>query len=1007
MRPLLKLRSVRILLILLAAIGAYAAAGFWLVPRVLRSQIVVRSRTMLGLAASVGEIRFNPFLLQLRVDDLAVADRSGSPMAGFKRLFVDFEVSSLWRRAYVFREIEIDSPFTNAVISAGGAWNLAQFVPRSSAPKPAPAANAPLPRIRVDALRIAGARFDYLDHRPPADLTLRLAPIDLDLRDFATDAAGGQFVLSASTPLGERIDWHGRVAVAPFASDGEIRISGLRARTVSTILRNRLGARIGFALTSGRIGLVAHYRAQLQPTLRLAIDQASAEIAELGVAPAGSTEDWIRLPRLQVGAASFDLKSRRVQVGQVALRGLSVDAWLDAAHRLNLAALAGQGASTSSAAATSASSPATVASTSASASSSASASAGMRASGAPPARPWQATLGRFSLADARVSFEDRSTHPGAKFLLAPLSLEVDGASLDTRRPVTVRLASGVGAQGRIAANGTVVPAPLSANLSIAAHDVDLAALQPYIAQATSLTLDRGRLHAALRLQYHTGGPALLLTGALGVDDLHTIDDALQKDLVNWRQVDLRGLRLQLDPDRIAIAQVLAVRPYARVIIEPDRSLNVKRILSAPGAATASAAPAGPLTGTAVADRTRPARQPAPAGSRPKEARQPMRVTIGTVEIQDGQTDFADLSITPNFSSGIDHLSGLITDLDSKPGARAKVNLHGQVGPYSPVAISGALNLFGPETYTDLSLSFRNMDLTIFNPYSGKFAGYEITKGKLTTEMHYLVDHGRLNASHHVTIDQLEFGAKTASKDAISLPVKLAVALLKDRNGVIDLNLPVTGSLADPEFRLAPLIWKVVVNVLTKAVAAPFKLLGALFGAGPQIQFADFRPGDAALDATDLAHLQVVAKALAARPQLKVDVPIAPLAALDAPALVEARYRAQIDEQMLGRPTLDPKAQVAMLATLYRAQFGSRPRYPAPPKGQAATPEAQIAFLATALKSRIHIGPADLRALAERRAVAMEQALVTGTGVDPSRVFLVANDKVTAHAGAVRLQLVLR
>ena len=150
-------------------------------------------------------------------------------------------------------------------------------------------------------------------------------------------------------------------------------------------------------------------------------------------------------------------------------------------------------------------------------------------------------------------------------------------------------------------------------------------------------------------------------------------------------------------------------------------------------------------------------------------------------------------------------------LSSKSNSRATVDLHGQVDAFSPVSVSGEVNVLSAALYTDLKMNFRNIELSIFNPYSGKFAGYNITKGKLTTELHYKVDGRKLDAQHHIVIDQLEFGDKTASKDAVSLPVKLAVALLRDRNGVIDLNLPVAGSLDDPTFRLAPIIWKVLVN----------------------------------------------------------------------------------------------------------------------------------------------------------------------------------------------------
>jgi len=188
-------------------------------------------------------------------------------------------------------------------------------------------------------------------------------------------------------------------------------------------------------------------------------------------------------------------------------------------------------------------------------------------------------------------------------------------------------------------------------------------------------------------------------------------------------------------------------------------------------------------------------------------------------------DFADLSVKPNFATGIQKLEGSITGLSSQPKSRAHIDLHGSVDQFAPVSIVGDVNVLGAALYTDLTMSFHNIELSTFNPYSGKFAGYNISKGKLSTDLHYLVDGRKLDAQHHIVVDQLEFGDKTESKDAVSLPIKLAVALMKDRNGVIDLNLPVNGSLDDPQFKLGPIIWKVFVNILEKAVTAPFALLG--------------------------------------------------------------------------------------------------------------------------------------------------------------------------------------
>jgi len=307
------------------------------------------------------------------------------------------------------------------------------------------------------------------------------------------------------------------------------------------------------------------------------------------------------------------------------------------------------------------------------------------------------------------------------------------------------------------------------------------------------------------------------------------------------------------------------------------------------------------------------------------------------------------------------------------------------------------------------MSFRNISLPIFDPYSGKFAGYSIAKGKLTTDLHYKVDGRKLDAQHHIVVEQLEFGDKTASKEAVSLPIKLAVSLLKDRNGVIDLNIPVTGSLDDPQFRLAPIIWKVFTNILERAVAAPFALLGSLFGGGPDLQFIDFEPGIATLDAGAADKARTVAKALIERPQLQIDVPIAVVPALDGPALAEAEYQAELNA--VRRPGEgDHATPLELLTRVYAKDLGAEPKYPDAVTSIKPKPEliaAKMSFLSKAVHEHIVVSDAELQALGQRRAQALQQALLADSQVAPERVFLVANDKATAKDGSVRLELSLK
>jgi hypothetical protein len=970
-----KKKVFRISLVVALLLALYALAGFLWVPRLLRSELMEQIPKTLGVKPAVGEIHFNPFSFQLEVKDFSLASPDGQKLLGFGRLFVDFELSSLWHRAYSFANIDIDSPSVNAVVARDGNLNLLQLSPKTPPSKTAEK-KEPLPALRIGSFKVSRGSVSYEDHSRPSDFAAQLEPLNFELLNFTTGVVGGRFTFMGSSKLGERVEWSGHLSVQPIESDGEFQIVGLRAHTICDYLKDRLN----FLVNSGTIDLNATYKFSLRDAVNLQATVSKIAVSDLAVRPKQSDIDWVTVPSLLVSGTTVDLLKRQAHVDSVSVTGMKLVTWLEPDGSLNLMKLAQPAAAAGSTAAGPAVAPV----------------------------PWTFGLGEFALSEASISAEDRGTTPVAKVLLAPLSVKVAGVSLDLSKPVMVTVDTRINETGSLNLSGEVTPQPLSANLALKLADIELKAVQPYIAQHTSMTLLAGRLSGDAKLRYGAKKPALQFTGNISVRGLHTVDNALHDDFINWDRLELSGVNYQHDPDRLDIELVTARKLYARVIIEPDASLNVKRVLAGPGAT---------VIAPATAKATVAAAAPAPVGA------PSMPIAIKKIVLQAGEANFADLSVTPNFATGIQKLEGTVLRLSSTTNSRAKVDIHGSVGAFSPVAITGEVNVLGPTLYTDLALSFSNMELSTFNPYSGKFAGYNITKGKLTTELHYKVDGRKLDAQHHIVVDQLEFGAKTASKDAVSLPIKLAVALLKDRNGVIDLSLPITGSLDDPKFRLWPIIWKVFVNILEKAVTAPFALLGALFGGGPDMQFIDFRPGAAELEPSAVDKAKAMVKALSERPQLKIDVPIATVGELDRPALVESRYLTEVrDAQAAGKGSrqkpgavldfgqLEPAAQVELLTQVYEKQLGGSPKYPESISKLKAKPDVEAAkldFLKQALHEHIAISDSDLTALGQQRAMAVQQALLTGTQVDPARVFLVANDKAKNQDGNVRLELSLQ
>ena len=1000
----------RISAAILLLVGLYALAGFWLAPKLLRSVLLQDIPKAIDARPSVGEIHVNPFLMQVEVKDFALADSGGVKLLGFQRLFIDFQLSSLWHRAYTFSNIDVAQPFVSAVISEAGQLNLAKLVPKANPAKPKQPEKedkSGIPALRIDSFKVDDGSVSFADDSHVTDFHARLEPLNFELKNFTTGVDGGRFTFTASSKLGEKIEWHGHLSVQPvLESDGEFQIDGLKLHTAWEYLEDKLN----FVVNSGTVNVNSTYRFSFRDGADLHVDVQRLAIDDLTVRARNGAEDWIKLPQFAVSNTSIDLLKKQVTVEAIALDGLKVTGWLEPDGSVNLMTLAavprpvGEGGV---APLPSCPPPPALPATS---------PAPRLTATTPAAAPWRVELRRFALKDASLSVEDRSVKPVTKLLINPLSLTVDGASLDLKKPVDVSLDARINQTGSLHASGKVVPDPVTADLKVTLADLDLAVAQPYIGQKTSMTLLSGSLSGATQVHYGATRPTLTISGDVGLSKLHTVDNALHADFVNWDKLDVQQISFSHDPDRLDVGQITGRKMYARVIIEPDTSLNVTRVLSGPGATVVVAGAQGTTAPpTAVTAAPPPGRkQPAKPAGPP-----PMPLNVKRIVIENSEANFSDLSITPNFTAGIQKLAGNIDGLSTVGNKPAKIDLKGQVDPFSPVTIKGEVNALSDQLFTDIALNFSNISLATFNPYSGKFAGYNISKGKLTTDLHYKIDGRKLDAQHHITIDQLEFGEKTDSKDAVSLPIKLAVSLLKDRNGVIDLDVPVTGSLDDPQFKLGPIIWKVFFNIVEKAVTAPFALLGRLFGGGPDLQFIDFEPGHADLDATAAEKAASIGKALNERPQLKIEVPVAVVKDVDGPALIDEQIRQAIEQIQAGArkklaatpyDQLEPGARVEILAQIYKKAFGSDVRYPdefSAVKGKNEQANAKVDFLMQELRATLTVSDADLTQLATKRAQALQAALLMDSQIAPERLFLANSGKVKAEGGKVRLELSLQ
>jgi uncharacterized protein involved in outer membrane biogenesis len=1014
-------------------VGLYALLGFYAAPRLVRSQAIEHVRATYGRELTLGEVRIHPFKLQAEVRDLSLPDADGKPMVAFRRLFFDFQFSSLWQRAFVFREVALDAPRVRAVIHADGSLNLADLAPPEDEDE---ADDGPMPTIWIQSFGLTDGTIDLLNNLRRRPVERHFSPVTFVLQDFRTTAEGGGFGLAARSRQDETFEWKGRFALQPqIVSTGEFKIADLRVPGIAEFV----GDDLPFLLPTGSIDLGGTYDLKVGETLDLDVALPKIIVTDVAMRARGVAEDWVAMPSIVIEDTQLAVPELTVALGNVTVDGLRAAVWRTAEGTLNVDRLF-TAAPAPEAAVVASPSPAAAAGPQA-------ASTDVAASGHEPSL----TVASVNLRNATVEFEDRGVRPAARFALAPLEATARNVSLDLARALPVEVATTINGAARLAATGELVPGSgaLAVDLDLAglaAHD-----LQPYMSGTTDLSIERGTIDAKGRFTMAPPDgkePELRFAGDVTIAGFGSTDNALEQDFLKFERVELGRLRFALAPDALSIDRVRVVEPFARVIVSSDQVLNVAAVFDPVGTTAALAArkaEAAAKATEASRKKTRAevrAEKKAAAATAKARATAPpepvatlretgMPIRIREVSVVRGTMDFADFSVQPNFAAAIQGLGGSITGLSSDPNSRATIALKGNVGEFSPVHIEGTTQPFAFDRYTDIGLRFENMSLPVFNPYSGKFAGYNIAKGKLTTDLRYKIDARQLEAQHRIRIDQLEWGEATAARGEATLPVKFATSLLKDADGVITLDVPVSGTLDDPTFRLGPIIWQVIKNVLTKAVTAPFRALGALFKGAEEAQFVDFAAGDAALDPTAAGRLTELGKSLATKADLRLDIPIGVEPALDGEALAQARYLRGLEEAMgaeSGRKrrrgaddaasapsfdTLEPERRLEVLTTLYRQLSGADPALPEPatPTGDLSRKErkaqelqASLAWLEAECRKRALPLPGELERLGQQRGEAIQSAVLTGSGMPPERVFLTRSGKVTANAPQVRFEL---
>jgi uncharacterized protein involved in outer membrane biogenesis len=966
----------RVIAALLAAFALYSMLGFFILPgialRVINQQLANYSTE----PAKLERLELNPYTLEVTLWGLSIG-APGKEQIGFERLYANLQIDSLWTKALHLAAVHLDKPKTEVLFSKDGKLNLAGLfkLPPSEPAKPDEPPSKPFP-LRIDDIRLADGNVHFQDLRPSEPIEFLYDALNFDLKNLSTlPEDNADMTLVAAGPAGGQIDWVGRISLVPIASEGTLKVTDGKMKAWWPYVRDALP----LVLKDGVLSLETHYKLNLAKETELLLDKTSIKVAPFAIdAPDG--RPLVRLKNLEVSDTSVDLAKQLVTVGKIRSQGLETWAAREADGELDWQKLfASQPSKTEQKKAEAEKKqPATATGTEATASNQTSA----------PSKPWQVLLRDTQLRDYRIHLADKAPKEPVALEVGPLNLDMTNFDSLNKSPFNIKLDTGLGKQGKVTAEGQVNLAPVWTKLNVTTRDIDLRVAQSYVTPFIRLEVRSGMLNTDLAVDLKSTEPlALGITGKAQIDQLHTLDTLKSRDFVKWQRLNVDGLNFQLG-DSLSIASVNIDQPYARFVIADDRTTNIDDLLipqpadGAPAAASATKAkPAAPAKTAQSADK-------------------PMGIHIGQININNGSANFADFSLTPNFATAIQQLNGTIGTLDNLQDKPAPVDIKGKVDRYAPVTIKGALNPFNPLASLDIATSFKRVELTTLTPYSGKFAGYRIRKGRLNLDLHYLITKGQLKAENKVVVEQLQLGEKVDSPDAVNLPLKLAIALLKDVDGKISIELPVTGDLNNPQFSVMPIVWQTLRNLIVKAAAAPFKLIGGLISGGgsEDLGTVAFAPGSDELSGEAQASLDKLAQALQKRPTLRLEIEGTSAEASDGPLIAQQRLEREYQStyyKILQRRGDKVPAQAGdlkvpddekapMLEGIYRTRLKQQP----PPEWVDLGKEERQNKLREAVLKSWSSSALLLRQLGQARAGSIKDYLVDKGQLADDRVYFV-------------------
>ncbi|PMS37343.1 uncharacterized protein DUF748 [Trinickia symbiotica] len=969
--------------------------------------------------------------------DAQVVDERKAPLFAARAVHVAAASLEPLRKVFRFDEIRLDQPSLHLARERSGDLSISRTlagspstaassaVPASAAGGAASTATAPKASAASAASAVGAAAqavqpldlsikhfalndgdVGLEDHAPAQPVSLGLTHLDVSLDGFSTvGETPAHYDVHTVLAQGGTLAATGALSLAAKSADLKLTTDGLPLTLVQPYLAGSTSARID----GGTLGTALTVKADWSKTpTNVQVAQSDVTVKSLKVTgPAVATGANAPTPALaldegHVAIKQVDLAARKADISAIDLAGLSVNGARAKDGRIDLMALAGspqEGQTSTTNTQAHEQKPHGRERGAARTSEGGQGGKEQTAANAPPAAGaqsgWHYTIGAVRLKDGSAQIVDEVPAHPATVRLSSIQFEAHDVSDDMHRALPIKLAATLGGKGTLDVSGDVTPSPLAASVTLHANRLDVSSAEPYFGDDLNAKLASAFLNAGGDVKLGMANDALTATfrGGVALVDVKLLDRTTSAPLAGWRALSLARMNARYDAHGtdVDIGRITFSQFFGSVLLDEQGKLNLQDVLG-------NEHKPSPATGTTASHRgstTTVAEAPKAA---PSQTQPPFKAHVGEIVLQQGHVNYTDHFVKPNYTANLVDITGTIGAFGTEKRAPAPVDVSANLAGNGPITIRGTADPLAPKPSLDLGASAHEIELKSLTPYSLKYAGYPITKGQLNVDLHYKLENDVLTANNHIFISQLTFGDHVENSTETHLPVKLAIALLKNRRGEIDVNIPVSGSLANPQFSIGSVIWGAIRNLISKAVTAPFTLLANAFGGGgadsahaaEQLHYVAFTPGSADLSDAARGKLDTIAKLLTDKPEVKLELTGRADPAIDTPGL----RLAYVDDLVKKEKAQDlaAKGQKVDLSTVkvdqseysdYLKKAYKDADFKKPRNFIGMTKSMPDDDMKRMLANHATVDEASLRALAERRADAVRQYLIAK--VDAKRI----------------------